>query len=45
VQPQQQQQHRIKLRRLGERTSRAEWAADRLTWQEEIAYKKGLGYL
>jgi hypothetical protein len=40
-----QQQHKHKLRKLGERTSSAEWTHDRLTWQEDITYKKELGYL
>ena len=39
------QQHRNKLRKMGERTSSAEWTHDRLTWQEDITYKKELGYL
>lgn len=39
------QQHRQKLRKLGERTSSADWTLDRLTWKEDIAYKKDLGYL
>jgi hypothetical protein len=41
----QPQQQRTKMRKLGERTSSAEWSQDRLTWQEEITYKKELGYL
>jgi hypothetical protein len=39
------QQHKHKLKKLGERTSSAEWTHDRLTWQEDITYKKELGYL
>jgi hypothetical protein len=39
------QMHKNKLRKLGERTSSAEWTHDRLTWQEDITYKKELGYL
>ena len=40
-----QQQHRHKVRKLGQRSSSADWSQDRLTWQEEISYKKELGYL
>ncbi|WIA43260.1 hypothetical protein OEZ86_009763 [Tetradesmus obliquus] len=41
--PQPQQRH--KVRKLGQRTSSADWSQDRLTWQEEINYKKQCGYL
>eukprot|EP00775_Hariotina_reticulata_P010316 gene10316-10474_t len=37
--------HRHKVRKLGQRSSSADWSQDRLTWQEEISYKKSLGYL
>jgi hypothetical protein len=30
---------------MGERTSSGQWGNDRLTWKEDIAYKKELGYL
>jgi hypothetical protein len=39
------QQHRNKLRKMGERTSSSNWTNDRLTWKEDIAYKKELGFL
>lgn len=35
----------MKLKKLGERTSSSDWSKDRLTWQEDITYKKELGYL
>jgi hypothetical protein len=34
-----------KKRDLQRRGSSGNWIADRITWQEEIAYKRAMGYL
>lgn len=34
-----------KKRDLQKRGSSGNWIADRVTWQEEIAYKRAMGYL
>ncbi len=32
-------------RALHKRTSSGDWSQDRLTWQEQVGYKKAMGFL
>jgi hypothetical protein len=34
-----------KKKDFGRRSSSGNWLEDRLTWKEELQYKKGMGYL
>lgn len=39
------QPSRPRKRELGQRTSSGDWSRDKLTWGEEVSYKKAMGYV
>jgi hypothetical protein len=39
------QPSRPRKRQLHQRTSSGDWSRDKVTWSEEIAYKKAMGYV
>jgi hypothetical protein len=41
----QAQPARPRKRELHQRTSSGDWSRDKVTWSEEISYKKAMGYV